>query len=255
MKQQMLAAEHREIDDDEPSINEAADPEPVTEPIIKCEKISGSNNEKDRINEVEQEIEEVTERAAIPLDQQEDDLSTPKSTEEIAIASLEDESEIPIDFTAPFLITPAEPTLVTPEEPLLPDSPDVILEEFIPAIPDVNIDEINPTVPDVILEEGGVSNANFESFPPSKEITVQEEEKEELGVPISKPVKVIASVEDYEDNGDYYEHDAILPGLTQRPVEYIKPPGLASDKQEHWGGYTTWWTKLGNRIARVYNYE
>ena len=47
----------------------------------------------------------------------------------------------------------------------------------------------------------------------------------------------------------------ILPGLTQAPVKYIKPPGLAEDPEKHWNGYSVWWTKLGNRIAKLYNYE
>lgn len=245
MKQQMLVAEHREIDEDEPLVNEVIDPETVTESIIKCDQVPAWH-------EQEQEIEDVTEKSTVLLDKQEVDLSTPKPTDGISLEEVL--PEIPIDFTVPILATPAEPTIIIPEEPILPDVPDVILEEFIPAIPDVNIDEIIETVPDVVIDEGGVSNANFESFPPSKEI-VEDGKKDELVAPISKPVKTVASVEDYEEDGDYYQHDSILPGLTQRPVEYIKPPGLATDKQEHWGGYTNWWTKLGNRIARVYNYE
>lgn len=47
----------------------------------------------------------------------------------------------------------------------------------------------------------------------------------------------------------------ILPGLTQRPVEYLKPPGLAEEVEDHWNGYSAWWTKLGNRIAKIYRYE
>jgi hypothetical protein len=47
----------------------------------------------------------------------------------------------------------------------------------------------------------------------------------------------------------------VLPGLTQRPVEYLKPPGLAEEVEDHWNGYSAWWTKLGNRIAKIYRYE
>jgi hypothetical protein len=47
----------------------------------------------------------------------------------------------------------------------------------------------------------------------------------------------------------------VLPGLTQRPIQYLKPPGLAEAEQSNWNGYSTWWTKLGNKVARVYNYE
>lgn len=48
---------------------------------------------------------------------------------------------------------------------------------------------------------------------------------------------------------------ASVPGLTQKPVEYIKPPGIAEKDVRNWNGYSTWWTKLGNRVAKLYNYE
>jgi hypothetical protein len=48
---------------------------------------------------------------------------------------------------------------------------------------------------------------------------------------------------------------SVLPGLTQRPVKYLKPPGIASDPKEHYGGYSTWWTKVGSRVAKNYNFE
>lgn len=47
----------------------------------------------------------------------------------------------------------------------------------------------------------------------------------------------------------------VVPGLTQKPVEYIKPPGIAEKEARNWNGYSTWWTKLGNRVAKLYNYE
>ena len=47
----------------------------------------------------------------------------------------------------------------------------------------------------------------------------------------------------------------VLPGLTQRPIQYLKPPGLAEAEQSNWNGYSTWWTKLGNKVARVYDYQ
>lgn len=51
------------------------------------------------------------------------------------------------------------------------------------------------------------------------------------------------------------ESPSVLPGLTQKPVKYIKPPGIAADPKHEWNGYSTWWTKLGNRVAKNYNYE
>lgn len=51
------------------------------------------------------------------------------------------------------------------------------------------------------------------------------------------------------------ESPSVLPGLTQKPVKYIKPPGIAIDPKHEWNGYSTWWTKLGNRVAKIYNYE
>ena len=46
-----------------------------------------------------------------------------------------------------------------------------------------------------------------------------------------------------------------LPGLTQKPVKYIHPPGIAAESKEEWNGYSTWWTKLGSKVAKHYNYE
>ena len=267
MKQQMATAaeapvEHREDLSQEAVVEESAEPEP----IAKCEKIAAEQSDEQLPEE--NEVIDVTEKGATS----EEVLSTPKPTEEEE--PFESLRQFPIDFNVPITseieLEPLEPVLPTHNEPVLPpDFVDPIITELAePLIPGAELIEpdllepeelvpveettFNSLIPDVLENVGGVSNANYEPFPPSKTI--------EQVVAIKNPVQVVSSVEDYDDvdDVDYYQHelhDTVLPGLTQRPVEYIKPPGLASDKKEHWGGYTTWWTKLGNRIARVYNYE
>lgn len=80
------------------------------------------------------------------------------------------------------------------------------------------------------IEQGGISTADFSPVAVS--------DPEEAGVHPEAP---------YPHHYEPYQHPAvetstsrILPGLTQRPVKYIKPPGLAEDPQEHWNGYSAW---------------
>lgn len=110
----------------------------------------------------------------------------------------------------------------------------------------------------VVAVEGGVANIDF--------LTETEQEEEVNEPPFTSEVAFITEkgTKDYPANPFAYEgkkkkpaifKQSTLPGLTQRPVKYLKPPGIAADPKESTGGYSTWWTKIGSRVSKHYNYE
>lgn len=129
-----------------------------------------------------------------------------------------------------------------------------------PAVEEVIIAETPIEVVDepVVAVEGGVANIDF--------ITETEQEEEVNEPPFTSEVAFITEkgTKDYPANPFAYEgkkkkpaifKQSTLPGLTQRPVKYLKPPGIAADPKESSGGYSTWWTKIGSRVSKHYNYE
>jgi hypothetical protein len=110
----------------------------------------------------------------------------------------------------------------------------------------------------VVAVEGGVANVDI--------ITETEQEEEVNEPPFTSEVafNTEKEIKNYPAYPSAYDgkkknpaifKQSVLPGLTQRPVKYLKPPGIATDPKEHYGGYSTWWTKVGSRVAKNYNFE
>ena len=159
------------------------------------------------------------------------------------IPLVEDEPEIPS------AVPVDEPSDVA-EEPVVGEI--IIVKEV--EIPAELVEERDEAA---VAPVGGVANVN---------LITEEEEQEVVEPPAIAEEAFITHENENEQDASPPVHykkkkpgiiDTIpvLPGLTQRPVKYLRPPGIATDPQEHWNGYSTWWTKLGNRVAKIYNYE
>ncbi|KAI9559040.1 hypothetical protein GHT06_015829 [Daphnia sinensis] len=98
--------------------------------------------------------------------------------------------------------------------------------------------------PAAAYEEGGVANVDFvpvQQDPFTSDVTFN-----------TKEIKKYSAY-DKKKNPAIFKQ-SILPGLTQKPIGDIRPE-TAAESKEHWNGYSTWWTKLGYRVAKQYNYE
>lgn len=133
-------------------------------------------------------------------------------------------------------------------------------EQVIVAVEEVTVTHVQPEQvssdpadePAAVFEEGGIANVDF--------ITGQQESGPEFTSDVAFNTEEIKKYSAYSAAYNRKKNPAvfkqsILPGLTQKPIEYIRPPGIAAESKENWGGYSTWWTKLGYRVAKQYNYE
>lgn len=170
-----------------------------------------------------------------PADTSADIQDVPSEVAEVEPVSelvAEHREEIPISFDydseLPSVTEPPQDSVDIAE---LPSTDEELVEEV--------ISQQQDEIQDVQEPETGVSAADFTSVN-----TEEQQQVDQAHIP-----------EAYYPPPSTESSSRVLPGLTQRPVEYIKPPGLADEDDEHWNGYSTWWTKLGNRIAKIYRYE
>ncbi|XP_057369500.1 adhesive plaque matrix protein-like isoform X2 [Daphnia carinata] len=121
-------------------------------------------------------------------------------------------------------------------------------ERVIVAVDEVSVTHAQVDVtdePTAAYEEGGVANVDF--------VPVQQDPFTSDVSFNTKEIKKY-SIYDKKKNPAIFKQ-SILPGLTQKPIGDIRPSETAAESKEHWNGYSTWWTKLGYRVAKHYNYE
>lgn len=161
----------------------------------------------------------------------------PPTVDDVVLAQIEEDL---IEKTPLIPLVAEAPLESDAETPVEPVGEIIIVKQ-------VQVPSDEPEDEPVSTLEGGIANVSL----------VSESEED---APVETPLKV--ELQDIQPpNYNKKKHPAItklgtsVPGLTQKPVEYIRPPGIAAEAKEHWNGYTTWWTKLGNRVAKLYNYE
>lgn len=120
-------------------------------------------------------------------------------------------------------------------------------ERVIVAVDEVSVTHAQVEVTDepAAAYEGGVANVDF--------ITRQQDPFTSHVSFNTKEIKKYSAY-DKKKNPAIFKQ-SVLPGLTQMPIGDIRPLETAAESKEHWNGYSTWWTKLGYRVAKHYNYE
>uniref|UniRef100_A0A0P6GM25 Uncharacterized protein n=1 Tax=Daphnia magna TaxID=35525 RepID=A0A0P6GM25_9CRUS len=120
-------------------------------------------------------------------------------------------------------------------------------ERVIVAVDEVSVTHAQVEVTDepAAAYEGGVANVDFiprQQDPFTSHVSFN-----------TKEIKKYSAY-DKKKNPAIFKQ-SVLPGLTQMPIGDIRPLETAAESKEHWNGYSTWWTKLGYRVAKHYNYE